>query len=393
MSARSIEMLVSPPLLSWARASVGLDVSSAARKVHVASRKIESWESGATKPTLTQAEKLASVYRRPLATFYLPRPPIEPSLPTDFRVLAEHQGQPLSYETRLAIRRAWRLQSTAEELLVALNRETKVTLPKLRLSSGPDDEAARVRQALGIGVEDQYSWHDPYEALRRWRAGIERSGVLVFQLPTPLKDTRGFSLPSRRAPAIVVSSKDHPRARQFSLFHELAHLLTDTSALCDMEITWGGHDREHQAVEKFCNQFAGAVLVPQDALLAQELVKPIRRPKPWSDEALSELSDRFKVSREVILRRLLDLKLATRDLYLRKREDWMELARRQPKKKSKGGQSPAKRCVYEQGVPYVALVLESLGGDKITYAQATDYLGVRAKHLAKIAEVMVDTKG
>jgi Zn-dependent peptidase ImmA (M78 family) len=387
MPGRSIQLSVKPDLLSWARMSVGLEADSAARKIKVPDEVLRNWESGVARPTLVQAEKLANLYKRPLAAFFLPRPPREPALPQDFRTLPSGSPGPLSYETRIAIRRAWRLQSLTTELTEGLGRRLQPGLDGIRRSDDPERLAASVRAALKVPLEDQFKWHNYHEALRRWRRSLELLGVSVFQFSMPLEDTRGFSLPSAKAPAIVLNTRDWIGARSFSLFHELAHLLLDRGGICGVELWERGADAGIVSIETYCNHFAGAFLVPRTALLEHRIVIEVRRARRWSDEELQGLVLDFKVSQEVILRRLLMFGLATQAFYETKREEWAKAARSRSKKKSHGAQSPAKKCVNENGVPFVSLVLDSFNRDRITYADVSNYLGVRIKHIDKIAEL------
>src|SRR5207245_2086104 len=65
-----IESIVNPELLAWARRSAGLSVADAARKIHVSEARVEEWERGVRKPTVTQLGNLADAYRRPLRVFF-----------------------------------------------------------------------------------------------------------------------------------------------------------------------------------------------------------------------------------------------------------------------------------------------------------------------------------
>jgi len=84
-----------------------------------------------------------------------------------------------------------------------------------------------VRVALGVDREAQQSWsQDPYAPLRGWRDAVEALGVLVMQQgPVAVDEMRGFaSIEPESLPAILLNSKDDPRARAFTLLHELGHL-------------------------------------------------------------------------------------------------------------------------------------------------------------------------
>ncbi len=322
MSPRSFEVDVEPGILVWTRESMGMNTAEVAKRFNLSENIIRKWESGQKKPTIAQIKKLAKIYKRPLAAFFLPEPPEEPPFPHDFRTLPQERRTPFSSETRLAIRQARRLQSLAIEL-ANTEHEIHLNMGSARLSDDPEVVAHKIREKIGIKVETQFSWEKERDAFEEWKKSIERFGVLVFQFSLPVEETRGFSLPGDVYPVIVLNRKDHMRARMFSLFHEFGHLLLDTGGICNWENPNGSP--EIVPVEKFCNHFAGAFLVPKDALLNHQLVK-LRKNNEWPDNYLRGIAQNFKVSREVILRRLVTFNLASWNFYRMKYEEWKKEA-------------------------------------------------------------------
>ena len=86
---------INPSILTWARETAGLSVDEAADRLGLSSsekatgaEKLEAFETGEAKPTRNQLLKLASVYRRPLTTFYRNAPPRKADRGEDFRTLA-----------------------------------------------------------------------------------------------------------------------------------------------------------------------------------------------------------------------------------------------------------------------------------------------------------------
>ncbi|PIU61116.1 MAG: zinc peptidase [Armatimonadetes bacterium CG07_land_8_20_14_0_80_40_9] len=388
MPSKSFIVSVEPTVLIWARESIGMNIGDVAKRLKglkVSKDTISKWESGQKNPTLIQLEKLAkSIYKRPLAAFFLPEPPEELPLPEDFRTLPWDERKPFSPETRLAIRRARRLQSLTAELAKSLNRKITTKINKVNLSDNPEVVASRIREQLGVGIQTQFSWKNETEALNEWKKAVEKRGVFVFQIGMPLEETRGFSLTEGKILIIVLNLRDSINGRIFSLFHEYGHLLLNDSGICDM----GDQDYlsdEAKSIEKFCNHFAGAVLVPKDALLNHNLIKSKEYSAHWSDEILKELAKSFKVSQEVILRRLVILRLSRGDFYKRKREEWKVTEYRR-----KGGppRNLPKECVQKNGVPFVSLVLESHREEKITYSDVADYLTIQLKHLPKVEQLI-----
>src|SRR6516164_8722562 len=104
--AEQIEALVKPELLVWARKAAGLDVENAARKTQVKPQRLEEWENGGSRPTIAQVRKLADIYKRPLAVFFLEEPPAEEGDLPDFRRFDPAGVLPITPELRLAIRKA-----------------------------------------------------------------------------------------------------------------------------------------------------------------------------------------------------------------------------------------------------------------------------------------------
>jgi transcriptional regulator with XRE-family HTH domain len=72
---KTVEAIVEPALLVWARERAGLQIEAAAKKAQIQVARLVSWEKGETRPTIAQVRRLGTVYKRPLAVFYLPRPP------------------------------------------------------------------------------------------------------------------------------------------------------------------------------------------------------------------------------------------------------------------------------------------------------------------------------
>jgi transcriptional regulator with XRE-family HTH domain len=85
---------INPRILAWARESAGLSLEDAAARLGLnaseaitAADKLRELENGEKFPTRNQLAKFASVYRRPLITFYLSEPPPKASRGEDFRTL------------------------------------------------------------------------------------------------------------------------------------------------------------------------------------------------------------------------------------------------------------------------------------------------------------------
>jgi Zn-dependent peptidase ImmA (M78 family)/DNA-binding XRE family transcriptional regulator len=387
MPHKSLEANIEPSVLRWARETIGMGTGDIANRLKVTEDMVSKWESGQKRPTLIQAEKLANVYKRPLAAFFLPEPPVDLPPPKDFRTLPAEKRKPFSIKTILAIRRARRIQSLIGELAKSLTVKVQYEIGTASLSESPEALAERIRGKLGVDTQAQFRWKNQEEALNEWKNALEKQGIFVLQMGMPIEETRGFSLAEGEIPVIMLNLKDSINGRIFSLFHEYAHLLLNQTGICIMDEEEGFSD-ESEVVERFCNHFAGAVLVPQSALLSHEIVRAHRNSVTWPDETYLELSKSFKVSQEVILRRLVISKLFSTTFYQQKRKEWEEKARGAQPRGKWGRQNPPKKCIQENGVPFISLVFESYNGEKITYNEMADYLGIRLKHIPKIEQMI-----
>jgi Zn-dependent peptidase ImmA (M78 family) len=100
----------------------------------------------------------------------------------------------------------------------------------------------------------------------------------------------------------------------------------------------------------------------------------------WTDEDLHTLALKYRVSTEVILRRLLVLDRTTNQFYRQKREELQALS--QPAKS--GPVHQAKQAIIMNGRRFTGLVLRAYQDAAITSREVADYLGVRLKHLHEI---------
>jgi Zn-dependent peptidase ImmA (M78 family) len=287
-----------------------LPLPVAAKRIGVKPEKLEEWEGKEALPTPRQLEKAADAYKRPVAMFFLPAPPIEPPLPIDFRSPKLAKPGDFSTATRLTIRRACWLR----EVYAEIAETDHADVPQID-DSRPDSVAEVIRGWLASTL-NAVKGKQPNVALRIWRDALEGAGLLVFQFPMPMDDAHAFSF-ADGIPAIVLNSKDAYARRIFSTVHELAHLILRQPGLCNpseyVEVE-GSTELEIR-----CNAAAGLALVPNASLTDQPAVMRIRRGSDVQ-EILESLARNFAVSRQVILRRLFELDLVNRATFHRTME-------------------------------------------------------------------------
>jgi len=399
-SPRSARAAINPDLLVWARETAGLPPDDAAKKIGVKPARLAEWEEGRLHPTVTQLRKAANVYKRPLAAFFLQRPPARPQPLHDFRRFPGRERIRLSPELLLEMRRARRRRSVVLELLDDLERPVTALPLRGSLEDDPEELAARGREWLRVSLTEQARWVAPYEALNGWIATFEARGFLVFQTSgVDLEEMRGFSLTERRLPVIVLNAKDHPRARVFTLMHEFAHIMLDTGGVCDPERVARRWRTPDEQIEVFCNHIAGTLLVPSEPLLSDPRVAGNPASREWPEAMIDGLAEAFAVSREVILRRLLILGKTSDAFYERKRNEYQAqyaqlAAQARERAREQQAYAPVFRiALRDNGRLYTRLVLDAFDRERITVADVSDYLGVRLKHLDLIAGALARARG
>ena len=174
--AKRLEALVKPELLRWARRSSHLELSEAARKAQIRSEALEAWEMGEGRPSLPQLRKLARVYKRPIAVFYLPEPPTDFAALHDFR--RADSSDSLEVTPQLAFQ--MRLAQSRREFLLEIYRDLDEDLQEFSLTADlgeqPEAVALRLRQYLNVSLALQRSWQPNREAMNGWRRALEASG-------------------------------------------------------------------------------------------------------------------------------------------------------------------------------------------------------------------------
>jgi transcriptional regulator with XRE-family HTH domain len=111
--AERVMATVTPAVLKWARESAGLPLDLAAQRIGVAQAKLSAAENGGGLLTFRQLRNAATVYKRPLAVFFLNEPPAVELPVADFRRVPEALGTPISLELRLEVRRLNRKREIA----------------------------------------------------------------------------------------------------------------------------------------------------------------------------------------------------------------------------------------------------------------------------------------
>jgi Zn-dependent peptidase ImmA (M78 family)/transcriptional regulator with XRE-family HTH domain len=389
MPPRSTEAMVEGSILQWARETAGLTRAEAARSLQTKEEKVLIWEQGKERPSMPQLRKMTAVYNRQLSDFYLPAPPDEAALPHDFRRSPGDGVFRYSRALRFRLRQARQRRELARDLATEQDVEIR-QLPVIDVAEDTEAIGDQVRELLQVTVAEQSGWRDPRKSYNGWRAHVEATGVLVFQVTgVQPSEMLGFSLTEQPLPIIGINRKLAPNGRTFTLLHEFVHVLLRQSSLCDIEERFIRSPQE-QRTEVFCNAVAAAALVPLGALLSNPLVSAHDQSLDWTDDELNAIARAFGVSAHVILRRLLTGGRTTQAFYGARAALW-RLYEATPVKDEdeEFRRNMPQEVVSDLGRPLVSLILESYLNSNLSLSEASRFLGLRAGQVAKVRELVL----
>lgn len=317
---------VRPELLRWARERSGLDIAALGRRFP----RLDAWERGETRPTLKQVEGFAKATHTPVGYLFLQEPPVERMPIPDFRTVAnERVGHP-SPDLLDTVYICQQRQEWYRNFARSMGDEPLTFVGSVRVAGDVVRTAARIRRALGFDLAERRQLSTWTDALRRFIEQADAADVLVMvsgvvgsnnRRKLDPQEFRGFALADELAPLVFINGADTKAAQMFTLAHELVHVWIGQSALSDAQAS---QVPEHQ-VERWCNQVAAELLVPQKVLRAE-----YDRRADLRTEA-NRLARRFKVSTLVILRRIHDAGALTREQFWEAYEAELERLRAVPK--------------------------------------------------------------
>lgn len=359
-------------VLEWARRRAGLTVAD----LSASFRNYADWEVGEGGPTYGQLEDLANKLKVPLAVFFFPHPPATPRIEETFRTLPDATIDQLPSKMRLALRKAKAFQLNISELCGGVNPAERLITRDLSFRVGQPIEnmARRARDYLGVSIEDQKGWATSEDALKNWRSALQNVGIFIFKDAFQAPDYSGFCLNDDVFPIIYVNNTTAKNRQIFTLFHELAHLLFDTSGIDSRKELLTNSDNSRR-IEVKCNAFAAEFLLPAAEF---ELA---RQGSAASEQTAEQISKQYHVSRESVLRRFLDADEVTSVDYETAVRRWSE----DRKEGGSGGDYYNTKVSY-LGRRYIGLALSAFHQNRITEGQLAQYLDIKAKYISGIEE-------
>lgn len=356
--------------LKKARELLQLTSEEVALEINVNTQDIVNWEKELSKPNLKQLEGLAKVYGREM-DYFLRETPVPPEK-IEFRGKPGQSLRDLSKETKLVLARFDELCRTALEFESSLNKKREVKIPHFKDTTPPKIIAQNLRNKFNVGDK-------PISELRNI---LENEGVRIFELPVPEEVFSGFSFwHTEYGPCILLNAKDFKGRRNFTLAHELAHLLySHGSSLCYIPSKFSG---VHKDIEYKANQVAIELLLPES-----EVIEDFRKRNFSTTPSEKELSQmayyKWGVSIQALGYRLeslnlikngyTDTLLGDKPLYFRGK---------------KGPRTPG--WERQLGKQFVGTVFESYQKGLISTGKLAHSLGITVREAMKEIEKQVDT--
>ena len=381
--------------LKWARTSVKYEKDDVARKLNINPEKITEWEETGE---LTHDELIAlsDVYEVSPYTFFDGNDPVYDKEIPDFRTINSEKIK-LTPEIMFELRRA---KENRETLLNFEEDFDDFEFPLFSSytldSTNPLIVAENIRNLL------EMSRSNSHRKLDYWINLMESLGILVFEFYNiEPEQLRGYALYYDKLPIIGINHKESTNAKKFTLFHELAHLIMKKDGISNInEYTIINND------EAYCNKVAAEVLVPNK--LFKNYIRDNSSYKKFRVEDIKGLSKIFNVSRQVIVRRALDLGFISRVDYNNRIKEFNEYinppkknnsnknvnSKLQPKKDNKskdsdkGLHNKAKIALRKNGNYFTRLLIKAYEEDIITDIDMALELKVSLEVMSKIISIM-----
>lgn len=369
-----MKIKVNNDILVWARQELNITQEEVADRMGRNIEDIINWEEGKDYPTYAQLEKLAyTIYKRPLAVFFFPNIPNIPKNNGKFRTLDNEIFNEIPTRIIELMNQARVMQLNLQEL----DSNSRIRITELELDIHEQNFYEKLRDVLGVDLELQKKAKNISDAFEMWRSAFYECGVYVFKEAFKDNSFSGFCLYDIKYPVIYVNNSMSYSRQIFTLFHELCHILIKTSGIDKANDDYISRlELDNRKLEMICNMFAGKFLVPTNDLL--KLIDNVE----INEKNIEKLSKKYSVSRDVILRKLLDMGKISKEAYEKKHSDYQEEMYRKPINNGGGNYYNTKKAYL--GENYINDVCSNYYSGKIDLYETANYLNVRVEAIPQL---------
>lgn len=367
-------------ILKELRTSLNMSLAVAAKKLSVKPEVLSDWETNGVKVSIAKARKIGDTYKRHWTILLLDKIPQKKDFSKEYRRIKANAQ--FVTETLLAFRNAERILYLADAIEGRVTNKAEIKAFNVTLSSDVKSLTENIRDWLGITLDEQKKYRDEYMALNSWIEKVENKGVYVSQIGIPKEDEiSAFTLSDEKRSVIVLNKKDSIYRRIFSLLHELGHILLDANSTFDI-YEFDEYNSTNRN-EVFCNSFAGSLLIPNNVLFKLDINE-----LTFEDD-LFTLGTKYKVSTQVILRRLYDLDYINKTIFERYNDKLSEAfikyeKSRKPKEFKANKSTYPKKVAKQNSYALTEDAFEAMHEKRISYFELGNLFGVKLNHLPAI---------
>ena len=298
---------VNGQILRWARESYNMSTSETAMAIGIDEERYIKWEKGEEFPTYAKLKKISDVLHKPSALFFFPEPPKIPSIKGDLRTLSSEVSDRLSKQVIRQFEKAWAYQMDLRELY---GEKQSILAMRHTFPTDRTKLCEYLRKVLAFPISAQKNRRSDKIVFEIFREKLYEIGIYVFKDAFKDNSVSGLCLNDTQYPIIIINNAMSFARQNFTLFHELYHLIADTSGAEIIRDDYYVYlDEQQSHVEKACDAFANEFLVPM-ADFQVELAK-----RPIDETHIAELSKLYSVSKEAIMYKLYTMKLITPEQY------------------------------------------------------------------------------
>lgn len=370
---------VNGAILRWAREFYNMEVEEAAKSIGITVERLIAWEDGKDYPTYAKLRKLSEVYKKPSAIFFFPEPPQLPTIKGDLRTLSEEVVNGFSKNVIMQFEKAKVYQMSLEELYP--NRRS---ILENRKDFPVEVEALcdYIRNLIDFPISVQKARKSTKIVFEIFRERLYDLGIYVFKESFRDNSISGLCLADDKYPVIIINNSMSFARQIFTLFHEMYHLIIGTSgAEIIRDDFYVALNHQQTDLEKKCDRFANAFLIPKDDFKI-ELEK-----QPIDEDRIVQLAHIYSVSREAIMYTLLALGKITSSTYSELKEVFYgEAIRNSPKEsneKKNGGNYYSTKLSY-LGQRYTGDVFKLYFSGKIDNLKTSEMLHSKVDQLPKL---------
>lgn len=392
----SVEETINPAVLTWARETAGLSTEEAAHKIGLttgtrgtAEEKLKAMERGERAPSEAQLAKMAAAYHRPLLSLYMAEPPRPADRGEDFRTMRNPVGRREAAWLDALVRDVRTRQSILHDMMEDEEDAEPVNFVGTLTIATPIAQAAnRIKAALGIDDDRSFrrGMRQPEDLFTELRRRTETLGVFVILLgdlgshhtAISPKVFRGFAVADKLAPMIVINDQDAKAAWSFTLIHELVHIFVGNTGVSGLPAKETPHT-PNARIERFCNDVAGELLLPDQALARVARLTNVEAVLHEADVLCRD----WHVSKAMAAYRLWRARKTDADTYGEVvrilAEQWRHQRARERDQNRAGEGGPNYYVVrrHRLGDALLRFVGHGLRADAVTHTTAAKVLGVR----------------